>query len=143
MKYVFRLSNDVKAKLDLVAPPRQHGRSKFIREALVGFLCKPKQSLADRPHLRGREKAYKQVCAILDQEQTDVIKNAYPDVSISVVIQAAVVSELRKARYKIVGLPDGKPTTGKSTKDDKKQNTDAYPRSRIPSRKLAAAVDQP
>lgn len=141
MKYVFRLSNPVKAKLDLVAPPRKHGRSEFIRQAIVSFLCKPKQPLADRPHVRGREKAYVSICAILELDQIDVIKTAYPDVSVSVVIQAAVASELRKARYKIVDLPMGNPTNGKAVSDDKNENTDDYPRPRKSLRELAVAFD--
>lgn len=141
MKYVFRLSNVVKDKLDLIAPPRKHGRSEFIRQAIVGFLCKPKQPLADRPHVRGRAKAYTSVCAILEPDQIDVIKAAYPDVSVSVVIQAAVSSELRKARYKIVDLPMSNSTTSKATSDAKNKDTNDYPRSRSAARELAAVVD--
>lgn len=110
MKYVFRLSAQAKARLDDVASPLARQRSSFIREAIVAFLCKPKQSLADRPHLRGRVEGYKQVCAILTPELLDAIKAVYPEVSVSVVIQAAVSFELRKSRYKIQSF----------TRDDKR-----------------------
>jgi|ThiBio_inoc_plan_1041526.scaffolds.fasta_scaffold02095_2 hypothetical protein len=121
MRYVFRLSAAAKEKLDEVAPPRAHQRSAFIREAIVGFLCKPKQPLADRPHLRGRQAEYKQVCAILSQEQVDAIKAVYSEVSVSVVIQAAVFSELRKARYKMEDFP----SNDKRPADASEQDTDA------------------
>ncbi len=108
MRYVFRLSAAAKDKLDAVAPPQAHRRSGFIREAIVGFLCKPAQPLADRPHIRGRQADYQQVCAILNQEQVDAIKAVYPDVSVSVVIQAAVLSELRKKRVTMASLTKDK-----------------------------------
>jgi len=118
MKYVFRLTAAVKMKLDAAAPPKAHRRSAFIREAILAFLCKPKQQLADRPHLRGRTTAYESVCAILNQEQIDAIKAVYPDVSVSVVIQAAVSSELKKARYTMTNSPLPSHT-------DATENTDA------------------
>lgn len=121
MRYNFRLSAAAKDKLDAVAPPRAHQRSAFIREAIVGFLCKPKQPLADRPHLRGRLADYTQVCAILSQDQVDAIKAVYSEVSVSVVIQAAVLSELRKARYRMEDLP----TKSKRPADATEQDTDA------------------
>lgn len=96
MKYVFRLSSQTKEKLDLVAPPRAHQRSKFIREAIAEYLSKQKQHLADRPHLRGRGEGYKQVCAMLTQDQIDAITSIYSDVSLSVVIQAAITSKLKR-----------------------------------------------
>jgi len=107
MRYVFRLTSDVLARLDAAAPPKEHRRSGFVRDAIKTFLGKPKVSLADRPHLRGRINAYKQVGAILTQEQIDAITTVYPEVSVSVVIQAAVSAELRKPRYKIASLPNG------------------------------------
>lgn len=129
MKYVFRLTTSAKTKLDAAAPPRAHLRSSLIREAIVNFLCKPKQNLADRPHLRGRVDEYKQVCAILNEDQIDAIKSVYPEVSVSVVIQAAVTAELRKARYKMETLKDERP------KNAEKKNTDANKSSNIGSRK--------
>jgi hypothetical protein len=134
MKYVFRLSAAVKEKLDAVAPARAHRRSAFIREALVGFLCKPKQPLADRPHLRGREKAYRQICATLDQDQLDAIRTVYPEVSVSVVIQAAVSAELRKARYRMVSLP----VSSQEAPDAIEQDTNANPNSRKRTREPKA-----
>lgn len=140
-KQVFRLSNKLKAKLDAVSPPRQRRQSELIRHAVAEFLCKPKQPLADRPHVRGRDKAYKEVCANLEPAQMDVIKTLYPDISISVVIEAAVSSELRKAQYKIVGLPNGNPTNSKPTTDAENQNTDDYSCTRSSTRELAPTVD--
>lgn len=101
MRYVFRLSTSAKAKLDEVAPPTAHRRSAFIRDAIKGFLRKSKQPLADRPHLRGRADEYKQVCAMLTEAQVSQIKEVYEDVSVSVVIQAAVLTELKKPRHRI------------------------------------------
>lgn len=101
MRYVFRLSETLKEKLDLAAPPKAHRGSAFIREAIVAFLCKPKQTLGDRIHVRGQPNAYRSVCAILTPELLQAIKAAYPDESVSVVIQAAVTAELKKARHKI------------------------------------------
>lgn len=139
VKYVFRLSTGLKERVDQVFPPRQHGQSKFFREAVMSYLRKEKQALADRPHLRGRENAYKKVCALLTQEQLDAIMAAYPEVSVSVVIQAAVASELRKPRYKIDGLPS-KPTKD-STCNDERQDTDDNKSARGAARELAAAFD--
>jgi Arc/MetJ-type ribon-helix-helix transcriptional regulator len=105
MRYVFRLTTEGKKKLDEAAPPktgRGGTRSAFIREAILKLLCKPKRSLTDRPHLRGREGAYTSVCALLDEDQIEAIKKAYPEVSVSVVIQAAVTSAL-KSKSKIAG----------------------------------------
>lgn len=98
MKYVFRLSSAAKIKMDGVAPPQRKMRSPFIRDAIVAFLNQPKQALADRPHLRGRSADYKQVCAILSEDLVNAIKEVYPEVSVSVVIQAAVVFALRNDR---------------------------------------------
>lgn len=139
MRYVFRLSAQAKEKLDAVAPPRAHQRSSFIREAIVAFLCKPKQSLADRPHLRGRVEGYKQVCAILSQEQLDAITAVYPEVSVSVVIQAAISSELRKARYKMESLTrnDERPANATEKNADADQNTN------IPARKPKGTRGRP
>lgn len=139
MKYVFRITTDVKAKLDAVAPPKAHRRSGFVREALVSFLSKPKQPLVDRPHLRGRKKTYIEVCAILNQDELQAIKAVYSDVSVSVVIQAAVASELRKARYKMVGLQDTKPDDTDATE----KNTDANQSSRRDAREFKASSCQP
>lgn len=107
MKYVFRLSAQLKDKLTKAGRSRAGKQSAVVRDALDGFLKKKPRSLADRPKLRGTE--YKQVCVLLDDAQIEEIKRLYPDVSISVVIQAAVLSELRKPRYKIAGSA-GKPT---------------------------------
>jgi len=139
MRYVFRLSAQAKERLDAVAPPRVHKRSSFIREAIVAFLMKPKQGLADRPHLRGRVEGYKQVCAILSQEQLDAITAVYPEVSVSVVIQAAISSELRKARYKMESLPrsDEKPANATEKNDDADQNIN------IPARKSKSTRGRP
>lgn len=137
MKYVFRLTTDVKRKMDEAAPPKAHKRSGFIREALSSFLQKSKQSLVDRPHLRGRVKTYEEVCAILKQDQIDDIKAVYPEVSVSVVIQAAVSAELRKPRYKITDLQH------KSGPNVPNQNPDANPSTRRNPRKSEAAVSQP
>jgi hypothetical protein len=133
MKYVFRITTDLKMKLDAVAPPQAHRRSGFIREALVNFLSKAKQPLVDRPHLRGRQKKYIGVCAILNQDELQAIKAVYSDVSVSVVIQAAVASELRKPRYRMTGLQDTKST------DATKKNTDADPSSGFDARELKAS----
>lgn len=112
MRYNFRLSSLAKDKLDLVAPPQACRRSRFIRQAIVDYLQKPVQPLVERPHIRGRQTDYQQVCAILNQEQVDGIKAVYPDVSVSVVIQAAVFSALRKKRvaksYSMAGLTKAK-----------------------------------
>ena len=141
MKSVIRLANDVKDKMDRVAPPRKHMRSQFIRDALVNFLSKPKQPLADRPHIRGRGQAYKSICVILDPDLKEAIRKAYPEVSESVVIQAAISSELRKARYKIVGLSNGNEPDITTTTNAKDQDTDDYPSARGPARELAASFD--
>lgn len=133
MRYVFRLTADVLQKLDAAAPPKEHRRSGFIRDAIETFLEKPKASLADRPHLRGRTNAYKQVGAILTQDQIDAITKVYPEVSVSVVIQAAVSAELRKPRYKITNSPK------KSSAVDDNQNPDADPSSRGDARECQAA----
>ncbi len=137
MKYVFRLTKEVKQQMDAAAPPKAHKRSPFIRLAVSNFLLKAKQTLVDRPHLRGREKTYEEVCAILTQDHVDAIKTAYPEVSVSVVIQAAVSAELRKPRYKITDLKNlsGPNVTNK--------DPDANPSPRRYPRKSEAAVSQP
>jgi uncharacterized protein (DUF1778 family) len=139
MRYVFRLSAAAKDKMDEVAPPRAHHRSAFIREAIVAFLCKAKQPLADRPHLRGRQADYKQVCAILSQEQVDAIKAVYPEVSVSVVIQAAILSELRKARYKMEDFPP----KSKRPADATDQDTDADKNTNSNARKPKSTRSRP
>ncbi|MGA5726602.1 hypothetical protein ACPCHQ_21960 [Ralstonia thomasii] len=103
LRYNFRLNATIKAKLDKVTPSYPGRRSGFIRDAVTAYLEKPPQALADRPRLRGAEKTstYVQICAVLTEEQIEKIKTNYPDVSVSVVIQAAVNSELKKARYRI------------------------------------------
>ena len=118
MRYNFRLNETVKMKLDTVSKEYTGRRSGFIRDAIATFLENPFQSLADRPRLRGVEKTstYVQVCAVLTDDQVDAIKAKYTDVSVSVVIQAAVSAELKKARYRI---PDRKTTT--VTGDDKSE----------------------
>lgn len=137
MKYVFRLTKEVKRKMDAVAPPKAHKRSPFVREAITNFLALKKQTLVDRPHLRGREKTYEEICVILKQDQIDGIKASYPEVSASVVIQAAVSSELRQPRYKITDLQI------KNSPDDTDENTDVNPSTRRSPRKSTAAVSQP
>lgn len=141
MKSVIRLTTEVKAKMDRVAPPRKHMRSQFIREALDNYLAKAKQALADRPHIRGRVQVYKSICVILDPDVKEAIKKAYPEVSESVVIQAAISSELRKARYKIVDLSGGNEPDITTTTNAKDQDTDDYPSTRGPAREFAAAFD--
>ena len=129
MRYVFRISSIAKEKMDQVASPQKHQRSAFIRYAIKVFLCKPKQALADRPHLRGQSAEYRQVCAILSQEQVSEIKAVYEEVSVSVVIQAAVVSALRKPRHKLEGftLQEMRPADGaeQNTDADEDPNSDA------------------
>lgn len=131
MKYVFRLTTAVLAQMDAVAPPKAHRRSPFIRAAVDSFLeRKTKEPLVDRPHLRGRLNTYQAVCAILTQDQIAAITEAYPEVSVSVVIQAAVSSELKKPRYKKPPLsktsatnvnedPDVNPSTGSHPREFK------------------------
>lgn len=133
MRYVFRLTPEILSKLDAAAPPKEHRRSGFVRDAITTFLAKPKASLADRPHLRGRTNAYKQVGAILTQEQIDAITTVYPEVSVSVVIQAAVSAELRKPRYKIASLPK------RLSAVDDNENPNADPSSRSHARECEAA----
>nr|WP_280971487.1 hypothetical protein [Cupriavidus gilardii]WDE72629.1 hypothetical protein [Cupriavidus gilardii] len=108
MRYNFRLNETVKTKLDAVSRSYPGRRSGFIRDAIAIFLVKPRQSLADRPRLKGVEKtsAYVQVCAVLTPDQVEAIKAGYPDVSVSVVIQAAVSAELKRARYRIADRID-------------------------------------
>jgi hypothetical protein len=141
VKYVFRISSNLKERVDAVFPPRQHGQSEFYREAITNFLRKEKQALADRPHLRGRENAYKKVCGSFTQAMLDAIKAAYPEVSVSVVIQAAVTSELKKPRYKIASLPIGKQPSTDLTCNDQRQDTDDYQSARGAARELAPAFD--
>ncbi|EDM82074.1 hypothetical protein LMED105_00160 [Limnobacter sp. MED105] len=95
IRYVFRLSESAKKKMDKVAPPSARARSPFIREALDEFVAlKEKRNLSDRPHMTGRPTTYIQVCATLQPEIVDAIKAVYPDTSVSVVIQAAVIHAL-------------------------------------------------
>lgn len=118
MKYVFRFSARVKEKLDTAAPKHEGKRSGIIRDALTAFLRKAKQSLADRPKLRGT--SYKQVCVSgIDEELIAAVERKYPTVSVSVVAQAAVVAELRKPRYKMPDFPS------LATDDNEKTNADA------------------
>jgi metal-responsive CopG/Arc/MetJ family transcriptional regulator len=131
MKYVFRLSSQTLEKLDLVAPPRAHQRSKFIREAIAEYLLKQKQHLADRPHLRGRADGYKQVCALLTQDQIDAITSIYPDVSLSVVIQAAITVKLKKVmrnRMKSFLATDGGQINVTEKNADADENTNTFAR---------------
>jgi len=95
IRYVFRLSESAKKKMDKVAPPSARARSPFIREALEEFLeLKNTQALPDRPHMTGKPTTYIQVCATLQPEIVGAIKETYPDKSVSVVIQAAVMWSL-------------------------------------------------
>lgn len=137
-KYNFRLSSEIKEDLDECFPPRQHGQSKFIDESLFDFFDQGKQPLADRPHLRGRVKAYKQVCALIDTEHQETAKRLYPDVSISVVFQAAIASGLRKHRDKIGDLQKG--NTPVLPPNDE-QNPNDYSCAGGSSRNLATALD--
>ena len=140
IKNVFRLTSGLKDRVDQVFPPRQHKQAEFFRTAVDNFLRKEKQTLADRPHLRGRENVYRKVCASFTQEQLDAIVRAYPEVSFSVVLQAAVASELKKPRYKIVSLPSGT-QANENTCNDKRQDTDDNQSARGAARELAAAFD--
>ncbi|MCA8270398.1 hypothetical protein [Burkholderia vietnamiensis] len=122
MKYVFRLSARVKQKLSIAGRAHESKQSGIVRDAIAGFLTKKKQSLADRPKLAGTE--YKQVCVDVDDAQIEAIKAAYPNVSVSVVIQAAVISELRKARYRIAGLTSFTDSRDEETDPDADEHPD-------------------
>lgn len=138
-KYVFRLSAEVKGDLDAMVPPRQHGRSDFVNDALSKFLDEGKKTLADRPHLRGRLDAYKQVCALIDTAQLERAKNLYAEVSISVVIQAAVSLALAVRQDTIRELPIGNICAVDALDD--KQDPNDYPRPARAARRLATAID--
>lgn len=99
LRFILRFSPSTLERMDAVAPPAHKKRSPFLRQALLNFLMKPAQPLADRPHIAGRE-GYKKICAILDADQLSAVKNVYPEVSVSVVIQAAVLTELARPKYK-------------------------------------------
>lgn len=126
MKYVFRLTVEVKALLDLAAPPSSHKRSGFIRTALTAFLRKEKQPLFDRPHLRGRVKVYEEICAILREDQIEAIKQVYPEISVAIVIQAAVSSELRKIKYKNKIAASAAQPAERKGNEHRIQNTDDH-----------------
>lgn len=124
MKYVFRLSARIKEKLSVAGLVHESKQSGVVRDAIAGFLTKKKQSLADRPKLAGTE--YKQVCVHVDDSQIEAIKQAYPNVSVSVVIQAAVISELRKSRYRIVGSTSTPGTRDEETSADANKHPDHH-----------------
>jgi hypothetical protein len=82
--------------MDRVAPPALRKRSPFIREALDEFMKKDIVPLSDRPHQTGLNKKYIQVCATISPDIVHDIKVKYPDNSVSVVIQAAVLDLLEQ-----------------------------------------------
>lgn len=125
MKYVFRLSARVKEKLLVAGQAHERKQSGLVRDAIAGFLQKKKQSLADRPKLAGTE--YKQMSVNLDDSQIEAIKQAYPNVSVSVVIQAAVISELKKSRYKIAASTSDPVSRDEETSADANKHPDHNP----------------
>lgn len=125
MKYVFRLSARVKEKLLIAGQAHERKQSGVVRDAIAGFLSKKKQSLADRPKLAGTE--YVQMSVNVDDSQIEAIKQAYPNVSVSVVIQAAVISEMRKSRYRIAGSTSNPASRDEETSADANKHPDHNP----------------
>jgi hypothetical protein len=73
-------------------------RSEFIRQAIDSFLQQPVQDLYERHHLRGFEKNLEQVAAMINEDCMDRIKNIYPDVSASVVIETAIMQAINNSK---------------------------------------------
>jgi metal-responsive CopG/Arc/MetJ family transcriptional regulator len=88
----FRLSKRALHALRENVKARQ--RSEFIRRAIDSYLELPKQHLTDRPHIRGFEKEFEQVAAMIDDDCIEKIKNIYPNVSSSVVIETAIMQAI-------------------------------------------------
>jgi hypothetical protein len=89
----FRLSKRALAALRAAIQDRQ--RSKFIRQAIDHYLTLPKaQNLDDRPHIRGFEPEFEQVAALIPESSLQKLREIYPNVSSSVVIEAAIMYSL-------------------------------------------------
>ncbi|MEX3581731.1 MAG: hypothetical protein VB137_02270 [Burkholderia sp.] len=73
-------------------------RSAFVREAITMFLGKPRQPLVNRPHLRTFKPELVQQCVVLPPDTIEEISRKYPDIDVSVVIEAAIKSSLRKVK---------------------------------------------
>lgn len=94
IRYVFRLSESTKQKLDMRAPPSKRARSPFIRKALESFISTPvKERVYGRPHMKDMSMTYVQVCATLPPGIVAVIKASYPKRR-SVAIEAAIMRAL-------------------------------------------------
>lgn len=96
--YVFRLTQALTDKLDIVAPASNHRRSAFVRDSIEDFLCQPRKQLFDRPRLANKAGKFTQICCTLTPDLVEAIKAAYADTSVSVVIEAAVAAALEKKR---------------------------------------------
>lgn len=89
-----RLNASTLTRLNEYIPSRR--RSAFIRDALDEYLSLPPQNLPDRPRIRGGTIRYSQVPFLIYDSQKAKIDLLYPDVSISVVVQNAILTKLDK-----------------------------------------------
>lgn len=104
----FRLSKRALASLRKKVAPRK--RSQFIRDAISHYLTLPVQVHDDRPHVRGFEPEFEQVAAMIQENSLENLREKYPNVSSSVVIEAAIM-------YSLDLLPDHADTNTKTAEE--------------------------
>ncbi|MVF24241.1 hypothetical protein EVC37_21920 [Methylocaldum sp. BRCS4] len=92
-----RLNASTLIRLNDYIPPRR--RSAFIREAIDEYLNLPPQNLLDRPRIRGGTIRYVQVPFLISDSQKALLDLLYFDVSISVVVQKAILTKLDKMPF--------------------------------------------
>lgn len=92
-----RLNASTLTRLNDYIPPRR--RSAFIREAIDEYLNLPPQNLLDRPRIRGGTIHYVQVPFLISDTQKALLDLLYFDVSISVVVQKAILTKLDKLPF--------------------------------------------
>lgn len=77
-------------------------RSAYLREAIDEFLMPPRCPVQERPrnrktHADRDSRTYRQICAVLADSQIAAIHEAYPQTSMTVVIESAVARQVAKA----------------------------------------------
>jgi len=90
--HVYRLPRDLDQQLSDAAEAKGLKRYQYVNEVLQQFLSLPVQPIAPRPHLRGRGISvnHKQVIVKMADDTLAAIAQTYPDLSVSVVLQAAL-----------------------------------------------------
>jgi hypothetical protein len=91
----FRLSCAVLGALRASVAKRQ--RAGFIRQAIDSYLELPKQPIENKLQADIEPQEFEQVAALVASESLDKLRQMYPDVSSSVVIEVALLRALDSA----------------------------------------------